>query len=112
MADKILDPFSPEALRVDQTFAQGAAVKKLLTTIPVRKPPKQDFVRVNPDPDYRLPSAAVIELKDDSGEVYLVAPAIVGPPRGVQGGHHLHGRYPAGRRVLVASLWTGARRQA
>lgn len=50
-------------------------VKKLLTTVPVRKPNKQDFVRVNPDPRYRLSPAAIIELKEDR-EVYLVTPAM------------------------------------
>ena len=32
------DPFDPAALRLDQSFSEGPAVKKLLTTIPVRKP--------------------------------------------------------------------------
>jgi hypothetical protein len=50
-------------------------VKKLLTTVPVRKPNKQDYVRVHPDPAYRLSPIAIIELKDDR-EVYLVMPDI------------------------------------
>jgi hypothetical protein len=41
------DPFDPAALRLDQSFTEGPAVKKLLTTIPVRKPGAQDFVRVH-----------------------------------------------------------------
>jgi hypothetical protein len=48
-------------------------VKKLLTTVPVRKPHRQEFVRVHPDPSYRLTPAAIIEVKDDR-EVYLVTP--------------------------------------
>ena len=32
------DPFDPENLRLDQSFAETAGVKKLLTTVPVRKP--------------------------------------------------------------------------
>ena len=48
-------------------------VKKLLTTVPVRKPNRQDFVRVHPDAAYRLIPAAIIELKEDR-EVYLVTP--------------------------------------
>jgi hypothetical protein len=43
--------------------------------VPVRKPNRQDFVRVHPDPEYRLTPAAIIEVKDD-GEVYLVTPNI------------------------------------
>jgi hypothetical protein len=66
--------WSPEALRIDQSFLNVGAAKKLLTTVPVRKPNKQDFVRVNPDPDYRLP-VGLIELKEN-GEMFLVVRAI------------------------------------
>lgn len=69
------DPFDPAALRLDQSFSEGPAVKKLLTTIPVRKPGPQDFVRVHESEEYRL-DTAVIALKDDR-ETYLVAPALV-----------------------------------
>jgi hypothetical protein len=69
------NPFDPAALRLDQNFIETAGVKKLLTTVPVRKPGKQDFVRVHADPAFRLTPAAIIELKEDR-ETYLVAPAI------------------------------------
>jgi hypothetical protein len=72
---KSTDPFDPSNLRLDQTFTDGTAVKKLLTTIPVRKPNRQDFVRVHADPLYRLSPAAIIELKDDR-ETYFVSPAL------------------------------------
>jgi hypothetical protein len=68
-----LDPFDPDALRLDQTFTEGAAVKRLLTTVPVRKPPNQDFVRVHPDPAWRLTPVGILELKEDR-ETYLVKP--------------------------------------
>ena len=68
-----LDPFDPAALRLDQSYADTVGVKKLLTTVPVRKPGRQDFVRVHPDPGYRLTPAAIIEVKEDR-EVYLVIP--------------------------------------
>ena len=71
----VLDPFDPASLRLDQTFTDGTAVKKLITTIPVRKPSRQDFVRVHPDTAFRLSPAAIIELKEDR-EVYLVTPTI------------------------------------
>jgi hypothetical protein len=48
-------------------------VKKLLSTVPVRKPNRQEFVRVHPDPSYRLTPAAIIEVKEDR-EIYLVTP--------------------------------------
>src|SRR5512132_2958514 len=71
----VLDPFDPEALRLDQSFAETVGVRKLLTTVPVRKPNRQDFVRVHPDPAYRLTPAALIELKEDR-ETFLVPPAM------------------------------------
>jgi hypothetical protein len=58
-------------LRLGQDFAESAGVKKLLLTVPVRKPHKQEFVRVHQDQEYRLTPAAIIELRQDR-EVYLV----------------------------------------
>ena len=66
------NPFDPASLRLDQNFAETVGVKKLLTTVPVRKPKRQDFIRVHPDPTYRLTPAAIIELQEDR-EVYLGA---------------------------------------
>ncbi len=37
------DPFDPASLRLDQSFTEGAGVKKLLTTVPVRKPKSTGF---------------------------------------------------------------------
>jgi hypothetical protein len=73
LAEVAPDPFDPASLRLDQSFA-STSVKKLITTIPVGKPSKQDFVRVHPDPEYRL-DTALIELKDDR-EVYVVVPEL------------------------------------
>ncbi len=61
------------ALRLDQSYADTVGVKKLLTTVPVRKPHSQEFVRTHPE--FRLPGAAIIELKDDR-ESFLVLPAV------------------------------------
>ena len=68
-----LNPFDPAALRLDQSYADTVGVKKLLTTVPVRKPNSQEFVRVHPDLAFRLTPAATIEVKEDR-EVYLVTP--------------------------------------
>ncbi len=64
------DPFDLALLRLDQSFTETAGVKKLLTTVPVRKPGQQDFVRVHPGENYRE-TVAMIELKDDR-EYYLL----------------------------------------
>jgi hypothetical protein len=69
------DPFNPAALRLDQSYADTVGVKKLLTTVAVRKPNRQEFVKVHPDAEYRLTPAAIIEVKDDR-EVYLVTPVM------------------------------------
>jgi hypothetical protein len=69
------DPFADlSKLRLTQDFVETAGVKKLLTTVPVRKPNAQDFVRVHHDSAYRMAFAA-IELKDDR-EIYLLLPEI------------------------------------
>src|SRR3989442_13474924 len=60
----------PSRLRLSQDFAAAIGVKKALLTVPVRKPTRQEFVRVHPDPAYRM-QIALIELRDE-GEVYAV----------------------------------------
>jgi len=66
-----LAAFDPNKLRIDQSFLNRRSAKKLLTTIPVRKPSKQEFFRVHPGAAHRL-TAVFIELKDDR-EVYIVS---------------------------------------
>jgi hypothetical protein len=74
--DPTPNPFDNlSALRLDQSYADTVGVKKHLKTVPVRKPDRTWFVRVHPDPNYRLTPAAIIEEKDDR-EVYLVTPQI------------------------------------
>lgn len=105
MADKtakIPSPFDPAALRCDQSSTEGVAVKKLVTVIPVRKPGRQEFVRVNPDPNYRLTGAAIIELKDDNSEVYIVTSAIVSD---LAGEYRIATIFTALTRFGVLFLW-------
>lgn len=64
------NPFDPELLRLPQDFGAGLGVKKLLTTLPVRRPDRQWFVRVHPT--LRI-ETAVFELKEER-ETYLVSP--------------------------------------
>jgi hypothetical protein len=68
------DPFDLEALKIGQDFLDTIRPKKKQTSIQVRKPSKEWFVRVHPDPKFRLQTVA-IELKEDR-ELYLVAPSI------------------------------------
>jgi hypothetical protein len=69
------DPFDPAALRLTGDYSAALGVKKVLLSVPVRKPHSSEFVRVHPDIDYRL-NTTVIELKEDRGEIYLVAPTL------------------------------------
>ena len=64
------DPYDLTKLRVNQDFLESTSVKKLLTTVPVRKPNAQDFVRVHPSPQYRE-VLALLELKEDR-DIYIV----------------------------------------
>jgi hypothetical protein len=68
------DPFDPAALGLSQDFAAADGLKRVLLSLPVRKPANTWFVRVHTDPAYRL-ETMVIELKDDH-EMYLVAPSL------------------------------------
>jgi len=94
------DPFDPASLRLDQSFVETAGVKKLLTTVPVRRPNKQDFIRVHADPAYRMP-CALIELKEER-ETYLVTPAL---SRELPGEFFIANIHTTINRQGVVSLW-------
>ncbi|MBX7210668.1 MAG: hypothetical protein K1X78_20340 [Verrucomicrobiaceae bacterium] len=69
-------PLNPEdltAFAITSDFNQGAA-KKVLTTVPVRKPLKETFIRTHLDPEcWQL--FGLLELKE-AGRMYLVTPAV------------------------------------
>jgi hypothetical protein len=73
-APPTVDPFDVSRLRLSQDFVAAAGVKKILNTIPCRKPSKEWFVQTHPDEAYRI-QTYVIELKEDS-ETYLVDPSL------------------------------------
>jgi hypothetical protein len=64
------DEWNLDALRLAQDFDAEVGGKKLLTTVPVRRPKRQEFVRVHPDPAWHL-EAALLEAEEDN-ESYLV----------------------------------------
>ena len=94
------EPFDVNKLRLDQSFTESAGVKKLLTTVPVRKPGKQDFIRVHPSPDYRA-TLGLIELHDER-ETYLLTPDIA---RALPGEYALATLYTTVNRAGVVHLW-------
>jgi len=61
-----------DQLKLGQNFSEAIGVKKQISTIPIRKPGRQDFIRVHPDESYRL-QTAILELKEDR-ENYLISP--------------------------------------
>jgi hypothetical protein len=63
------DPFDLDSLRLSQAFTETAGVKKLLRTVPIRKPNRQDFVHVHPSADYRADFAMI----EHEREEYIVA---------------------------------------
>jgi hypothetical protein len=69
------DPFDLASLRLNPSFIETAGVKKLITTVPARRPTPQEFFRVHPLPEYRA-DFALIDLKDER-EDYLVRPEVL-----------------------------------
>jgi hypothetical protein len=73
------DGFDLNSLRLSQDFTVAIGVQKRLTTVPVRKPHKQEFIRVHPDESWRLQTAAV-DMQEDrevSLDVHFVNPVPV-----------------------------------
>jgi hypothetical protein len=88
------DPFDLDNLRLSQSFTETAGVKKLLLTVPVRKPNPQEFVRVHPSEEYRA-DFPMIELKDDREEFIV--------------GRHLVGELTS--EIVLKTLFTAINRQ-
>jgi hypothetical protein len=68
------NPFDPARLRLSQDFASAVGVKKVLTTVPCRKPLRHEFVRVRTGGEWRL-ETGVFEDKINR-ETYLVDPSL------------------------------------
>jgi hypothetical protein len=68
------DPFDLDSQRIDPEAGGLGSVRRIVTHIPVRKPGRQQFVRVHPETE--LP-VELLTLKDE-GESYLIAPELRG----------------------------------
>ena len=67
------DPFDPTSLRLGANFSEGLGVKKVITTIPVRKPSKSEWFQVRPGDEWRL-QTAVLEVENGVDRAtYLVS---------------------------------------
>ena len=98
----ILNPFAPERLRLNQKYLEQAAGRPMFVTVPIRKPNKQEFIRVHPSEAYRLTPAALIDLQDER-ETFLVAPEFV--PELGEGECYFASLFLAISRQQVISLW-------
>jgi hypothetical protein len=72
----LLNPFAPENLRLDQNYADTVGVRKVLISIPVRKPGRQEWIRVHPAAEY-VDNFNIIELREEN-ETYIVSSKLVG----------------------------------
>ena len=72
--DERPDPLNPDLYRVSGPTAQ---VEAGILAVPVRKPNRQEFVRVHPDPEYTR-DVELLEFTGGGGdkELYLVAPQV------------------------------------
>ncbi len=68
------NPFDPKKFRIGQRFGEGQDVQRILVSVPVRKPNRQEFFRTHPDPTMSL-EAAILELKQDR-QSFIVAPEL------------------------------------
>lgn len=73
--EKSNDPFDPKRLALGQDFGAAVGVRKLLTTVPVRKPLKHEWVFAHPNTSHTLETAA-LAYKEDREEIYLVERAL------------------------------------
>lgn len=67
-----VDPFNLEALRAVPDL-ESISVEKVLTTVPVRRPGKNDFFRVHPDDDFVLDCYVLEHESDQDRTTYWVA---------------------------------------
>lgn len=68
------NPFDPARFRISSGNVIGDVVQKVITTIPVRKPGKQAFVRCHSHPDYRA-ECGLLTLEGDD-RPYIVDPRV------------------------------------
>ena len=67
------NPYDPARFRLDQDY-DDVEVEPVIVSIPVRRPTKQEFIRVHPDDEFQMP-AGLVEFEGDR-QFYLVAPGL------------------------------------
>jgi len=69
------DQVNPESFRLDQSDLDVPVAKTVLTAVPVRRPAPLEWVRVHPDPNYRVGPVPFVHL-GQTREFYLVDPPL------------------------------------
>jgi len=59
-------------LRLSQNFADQVGVKKQLLVVPIRKPDRQWFIRVRPEPDWSFTTATLTIKEERGSETFIV----------------------------------------
>jgi len=72
--DEPSNPFDPKRLRISGGSREGPTARKILASVPVRKPNRQEWFRVHRDQDMRI-DTLLLEMRDER-LTYLVAPDI------------------------------------
>jgi hypothetical protein len=69
--------FDPSRFRLSQDYGTTLGTKKMIITVPVRKPTKLEFIRTHPAEAYRM-EAAIIEPPGEDGrdDLYLLTPQV------------------------------------
>jgi len=70
------DPFDPSSLRLGSDYAEGLGVRRVISTIPVRKPNKSEWFRVRPGDAWRLTTAVLEIERGVDRKTFLLAPAL------------------------------------
>lgn len=73
-ADQKPNPFDPLKLRIGQRFGEGQDVRRVLVSVQVRKPHRQEFFRTHPDPNMAL-EVAILEFRQDR-QSFVVSPEL------------------------------------
>jgi hypothetical protein len=68
------NPFDPKRLRIGQRASEGQDVRRVLVSVLVRKPNRQEFIRTHPESEMWM-EAAILEFKQDR-QSFIVSPAL------------------------------------
>ncbi len=72
--DDRTNPFDPKRFRIGQRFGEGQDVRRVLVSVLVRKPHRQEFFRTHPDPEMTL-QTSILEFKQER-QSFIVSPEL------------------------------------